>query len=742
MTRFTAAAAGLILVLITARAAVGQGIEVESLRFEGAKAFNRTELAAAIETSATRCPNLLYALVCWAGVGEEEAFLPSGALDSDPLRLKVYYYERGYRNAQVSVDTAHVGEDQVRITFHIREGEPVRVATLAVSGMPPSLKQGSLPLRAGEALDMVTYEATRDTLLNRLHDHGFARAEVLPGYMIPSAAPEQANVEYQVVPGTRARFGQIHVVGNDETTPELVRRMLSLKEGDRYDRSALLRSQRNLYALQIFRHAEVRADLSAGSDSVIPVTVQVTEGDLHRVRVGAGFNNVECGNLEASWSSRNFMGDGRRLEVRGRLGNLLMGELCRQVPWLTGDYVAYDSLTGLVSVDFTQPWLLGPRNSIGGGLFAERRSVPGVFVRSAVGGYISLGHSVGRKGMLALSYRPELTLLQAEGGGDLFFCVNFLACAYDELAMLRDPHWLSPLALSFSMDRTDAQFTPSSGFIVRADAEYADRFTGSDFAYTRLSGEASTYVGKAGGVILATRLHGGVAWPHASSNAGVRVNPLKRFFAGGANSVRGFDQYRLGPTVLGISAVPYLVNGEQTEYQGPGCTPASVNDGTCVLQHLPNGVIDVRPAGGEVLLEGSMELRFPLPVLRGKLRGAVFLDAGQVWATAADVDLATIVATPGVGLRYYSPIGPIRIDAGYNTRGPVSLPVLTTRVESCMLDQPGCQKVNGDQQIWTLRNTDDVVLLDHMVTYGTYTGDPVAAFFRRVRLHFSIGQAF
>ncbi len=742
MRRLAAATAGLLVALSAAAPAAGQGLEVETLRFAGARSFTRTELAAAIETSATRCPNLLYALVCWAGVGEEEAFLPAGALETDPLRLKVYYYERGFRQAQITVDTARAGDEAVRVTFHIQEGEPVRVAELTVSGLPSSLKRRSLPLRRGDPFDMVMYEATRDTLLNRLRNHGYARAEVLPGYMIPSAEPQKAYVQFEIIPGTLARFGAIQVMGNEEAAPRLVERMLSFGEGDRYDRSALLRSQRNLYGLQIFRHAEVRADLDAGSDSVIPVTIQVSEGNMRRVRVGAGFNNVECGNLEASWSSRNFMGDGRRLEVRGRLGNVLMGELCQQFPWLAGDYVAYDSLTGLVSVDFTQPWLLGPRNSIGGGLFAERRSVPGVFVRSAVGGYVSLGHSLGGNGTLSLSYRPELTLIRAEGGGDLFFCVNFLACAYDELAMLREPHWLSPLALSFALDRSDAPFTPSSGYIIRADAEYADRFTGSDFAYTRLSGEGSTYVGKPGGVILATRLHGGVAWPHASSDAGVRVNPQKRFFAGGANSVRGFDQYRLGPTVLGIAAVPYLVSADTTDYRGAGCTPESVNDGTCKLTELPNGVIDVRPAGGEVLLEGSVELRFPLPLFRGKLRGAAFLDAGQVWATVSDVDLRTIVATPGIGLRYYSPIGPIRIDAGYNTRGSISLPVLTTRVEECMTDEPGCQKVNGQDRIWTVRNTDDVVLLDHTVPYGTDPSDPVAAFFRRIRLHFSIGQAF
>ena len=103
----------------------------------------------------------------------------------------------------------------------------------------------------------------------------------------------------------------------------------------------------------------------------------------------------------------------------------------------------------------------------------------------------------------------------------------------------------------------------------------------------------------------------------------------------------------------------------------------------------------LRPAGGEVLLEGNVELRFPMPFWGGKLRGAAFLDAGQVWATPSDVALREIAATPGVGLRYYSPVGPIRIDAGFNLQGPRSLQVLATEVEPCIRSTPGCQEVSG-----------------------------------------------
>ena len=739
---------GLVTGLLLAAAAApasAQREEVVELRFDGARSFSRAELSSAIVTTQTTCPNLLYAvLLCWADLGEQEAWLTPRELEADALRLRVYYYERGFRGASVNVDTLHQA-DGVAVVFTIEEGQPVRVRDVAVVGMPEVMEEARLPLRTGDPFDVVAYEATRDTLLSRLRSQGYPRAQVLLGYSIPRDDAHAASVQYQVVSGARARFGAVRVEGASRVAPGLVSRMLTFREGARYDRQALVESQRNLYGLQLFRHAEVQADLSADTDTIVPVLVRVAEGDMHRVRVGGGFNTVECLNVEGRWTSRNFAGGGRRLDVRGRMGNILV-DPCRD--WVGAAPLPYDDFTGLLAVDFTQPWFFGPGNNIGVGLFGERRSVPEVFVRTAIGGYVSVGRSLGGSAALTLGYRPEWTRLGTEG--DLFFCVNFVACSYEDVNVLREPHWLSPVTLSLNVDRTDALFTPSEGFVVRADLEHAAPYTLSDFAYTRLSGEGSTYIGEAGGVILATRVRGGVAWPHAGSagTATVRVNPQKRFFAGGANSVRGFDQYRLGPAVLGIDAVPWLVEEDSIGAGStwPGCTATSINDGSCDVSLLvanAPGRFDLRPAGGELLLEGNLELRFPLPLLGGKLRGAAFLDAGQVWLTADAVALDEIVATPGVGLRYYSPVGPIRIDAGFNTQGSRPLNVLTTAVEECSVEESGCIEV-GTADGHGVRNTDDLVTLEQRVAYGSGLDeiDSWGDFFGRFKLHFSIGQAF
>lgn len=139
-----------------------------------------------------------------------------------------------------------------------------------------------------------------------------------------------------------------------------------------------------------------------------------------------------------------------------------------------------------------------------------------------------------------------------------------------------------------------------------------------------------------------------------------------------------------------------------------------------------------------------MELRFPLPVRGGNLRGAVFVDAGQVWATRSEFELGEIVVTPGFGLRYQSPVGPLRVDVAFNTQGPQSLTVLTRRVESCTAGTANCVRVEGREPRAFLRNTSTVVDLEQPVLVGSPLReiDTLEEFLNRFRLHFSIGQAF
>lgn len=707
--------AGLFLTPADTRAQVRlprDSIEVGRLRFEGVQTVPEELVRASIVTSGPRCRNPVLFLACWAGLGLERTYLDENVLRADVLRLRVFYYQRGYRNAAVNVDYTVEG-GRADVAFTIEEGVPVRVASIEIEGgreLVPGDVAERLPLRRGNPLDLVSLEASRDTLLAILKNRGYAHAEVLSSYLIPRSDSLRAQVKFEVHPGALARFGEITVTGADRVSPSVVRKMLTFEEGDLYRQDELLRSQRNLFGLEIFRHVEVRADLAAEADSVVPVRVQLNEGNVHRVRAGVGMSTAECGNAEGRWVSRNFFGGARRLEVTGRVSNVL-AERLGQFPCFDTGTGVYSELNGSIAADFAQPWFFSPLNTFGAGTFIERRSVPDVFVRTALGGYLSLSRALGPRKSVTVSYRPELTRLDAEG--DLFFCINFVSCAVRDIPVLRERHWLAPFAATFTRDRTNAIFSPTHGDIIRIDAEFASDETGSDFSYARIAAEMSVYREVARGVVLAARVNPGWARSTGEPGAGkgLGLHPQKRFFSGGPNSVRGFPQYRLGPQVLQVDSRDLIAPVEQG---GAGCTAESIADGSCDARGLDPGRFTVRPVGGAALFEGNLELRFPL--YGDKLRGALFLDVGQVWPEADEVRLGDLAWSPGFGVRYATPIGPIRVDVGYNGRGGEPLPVITNDVEDRSRLRP----------------------LDTPVVWEPNAG----GFLNRLQLHLSIGQAF
>lgn len=714
-------------------AQTAEDIRVTGVEFRGADTFDDRTLASAIATNTGECRTL--ALVCAFGITRDPYYYDEATVRADVIRLRIFYFERGFREAVVEADTTR-REQTVRVVFRIQEGRPVRVADLALNGLdsiPADGMASDLPMRHGSRFDVRLYEATRDTLQRRLQNRGYPRAEVLAGYQIRADSPYTASIDFDAYPGTRARIGPIDVVGVRSLAPRVVRRMIRFREGDLYARRDLLQSQRDLFRLDIFQHVEIRTDLQAQPDSIVPVTVQVNEGDTRRMRVGGGVNQADCFSLETSWENRNFLGGARRLELRGRANNLGAAKVTGFPCGDTGEGI-YAELAGQVNADFSQPFFFDPRNTFGAGLFLERRSLPDVFVRSGAGGYVSLTRDLGGNTAVTLGYRPERTRLDA---ADVFFCVNILVCNEEDIRVLKETNWLAPITLTLTRDRTNAIFSPTHGYQLRAELEQADNYTGSRFAYTRWTGDLAGYQG-IGDVVLAGRIRMGMAWPRGGVAEQLGLNPQKRFFAGGPNSVRGFRQLELGPKVLFVDrpAVWLLANADTTQ---AGCTPAQVNNGSCDASALPISAFDVRPTGGQAVLEASIELRMPSPILSEKLRTAIFVDMGQVWSERGQLSLSDLVATPGFGIRYESPVGPLRMDLAYNTQGVQTLRVKTTGVQRCDISDPNhsatCVIPDGLSDAY--ESTDQLITLAQPVAQ-----EPSSSFWKRFRFHFSIGQAF
>ena len=274
--------------------------------------------------------------------------------------------------------------------------------------------------------------------------------------------------------------------------------------------------------------------------------------------------------------------------------------------------------------------------------------------------------------------------------------------------------------------------SPRSGTRVLLDVEHAASWTGSDFRYDRVVAEGSSY-SPAGRVVVATRVRGG--WVGAGGfdglvQTGVEtteiVHPQKRFYTGGANSVRGFAQSRLGPRVL-FAAPRFILDPENG-----GCSVADVNAGTCQLAE--GSTVNPQPTGGTRLIEANIEFRVPI----GGLFEAVFFgDAGQAWGTNEPIRLTSMEVTPGVGVRIPSPVGPIRLDLAYRFRGSEELPVVTARLRPYdpVFDLPG-DRVSFRDQTLDFVSTGELIFLDNPFLFGANDQN------RGFQLHVSIGQAF
>ncbi|MEX0856114.1 MAG: BamA/TamA family outer membrane protein, partial [Gemmatimonadota bacterium] len=284
----------------------------------------------------------------------------------------------------------------------------------------------------------------------------------------------------------------------------------------------------------------------------------------------------------------------------------------------------------------------------------------------------------------------------------------------------------------------------TGGYTLFVDLEHASGPTGSDFQHNRALADATAFLGLGGELVLAGRLRAGWLGARefqglASATPGMAprvAHPQKRFYAGGANSVRGYAQNQLGPQLVStqIENLVFPVG----EAESAACTPEEVADLSCDASELAtSNRFFRRPAGGNRLLEGSVELRFP--VWGSLVGGAAFVDFGRVHDGSSRFSLSDMAFTPGLGLRYSTPIGPLRVDVGYRPPETAALRVVTSQLRPFdpERDSEDARLRSGDSVLdWVA--LEDLALLQPRVTLQ----DGSESFWSRLQLHFSLGQAF
>jgi outer membrane protein insertion porin family len=701
--------------------------EVVDLRLNGVHAVKPKELLMSVATDRSHCVTVVLTPICFISKSKyfyRRKYLDHAELKRDMLRIRVFYWKRGFREAQVDTAVSEKGKNQVEVTFNIVEGQPTIVSSLDVTQTQPVLSDAEVKRRivlgTGTPLNLLRLDTTVVYLQQSLWDKGYADAVVDTTITLDSAGHSGA-ITISVDPKWKATIGEILIEGEERVSERTLRKSLTMWPGQVFRRAELLKSQRALYESNLFRRAAIEVPKQGDSSKVIVVTVQ--EAPLHEARLSAGFNTVDFFQLEGRFTHYNLFGGAKRLELQAVAGNLLSGSLngkfvFRDVTDNVGsDRSRYFAPTYNLSANLRKPWFISHANELALGVFSHRRSAPGIYVDRGFGTTLTFTRVVAERAPASANYTYELTRVDA---GDVYFCVNYGVCDQPTLSALHEQQRLSPFLLTSSIDRTNDPFEPTHGLRGRAEAEHASTITASDFRYNRLSAEGAAFRPYRKRASLGAHIR--LGWVHALSSTGNAVglgesepvlHPRKRFYAGGSRSVRGFGENQLGPRILTIPATTIRrgVGG------CPETTPITACDPNAAL--LKDRDFEPRPLGGNIVAEASTELRFPL--FMDKLIGAVFVDGGYVSQRInPTLPKSKLAVTPGFGVRYLSPVGPIRVDFGINPGRQEILPVVTEDV------------INGVKRLVTL----DQRRLYHPVRSG------FAGALDRVVLHLSIGEAF
>lgn len=636
---------------------------MRGLSFEGNRALDDYTLGAAIVTSNSSWFARAFP-VRLLGLGSKRTFNEL-EFRRDVVRLLLLYRQSGYMNAVVDTLVRREGRD-VYVTFHVYEGEPVRVTTLDIRGVDSILDlaalRRALPLQVGDPFNRPLFEASGDTVVSWLQNRGYPYASVLRGYDVDVAALK-ATATLDVEPGRRMRTGEVLISGALPGDTATVRRALSIKTGDWFAQDRLYQTQRDLYGLSMFRAVNVvLADTTPPPppDSTVRVRVRVSEAPRHRVLAGGGYGSLDCFRVQGGWTAYDFLGDARSLELSAQLSKLGAGfpsdwGLRNNVCGTLHDDPTSDTVNYNAALTVRQPAFLSPRHTASLALFAERRSEFKAYTRQAVGANLAVTLNARRAIPVTLGYSYSLGRTTADPAVE---CSVFRVCADSDRALLASLRPFAAVSVTGVRNRTNSLLDPTDGSLITASLAHASRLVGSDtlYEFNRGQVELSRYfpIGRRGA--FAWRLLAGTILPARRitlDGQSVRfIPPDQRFYGGGPNSVRGYARNELGPRV-------YVTDSQ--EIRGRDTTYANLR---------------AEPTGGNSIFVLNAELRFGTPVLPDRMRMAVFTDVGQVWERGNPLsNVNGVRVTPGVGVRFATPLGPVRLDAAYNGYPPEAGPV-------------------------------------------------------------------
>lgn len=548
-------------------------------------------------------------------------------LRRDLASITALYSSNGFREAEVTSKLEHPyrskrGEMAVRIA--VREGPQWLVGKTELSG--PSDEhletvRGMLYQTEGQPFSESNVSVDQDNILDYYFNQGYPNATF--EWSFQTAGEQRVNLVYRVREGPRKYVREVLVSGLERTDPGLVRERISLAPGEPLSRTEVLETQRRLYNLGIFAKVDTALENPLGEERDKRVLLNVDESSRYTVTGGLGAEIAKIGGCRDCFEA-----------PAGQTGfsPRVYFDLTRRNAFGAGHVISFKSRASTLQkrgiLSYEAPQFRGSPDIslLFSSMYEDSRDVR-TFSARRQEGTVQIGQKLSRasQALYRFTYRRvsvDPNTLQ----------INPLL-----IPLFSQPARLGILAGNFIQDRRDDPTNSRRGIYNTIDAGWASKVFGSQSDFTRLLGHNATYHAWGLGKRFVLARAATFGWLH-------RIDPEKpiplpeRFFSGGAASHRGFPENQAGP------------------------------------RDLLTGF----PLGGRALLLNQVELRFP--ILGENLAGVLFEDAGNVYSEVGKLsprvlqrgvtDFDYMVHAVGFGVRYRTPVGPVRLDLAYTLNPP------------------------------------------------------------------------
>ncbi len=507
--------------------------------------------------------------------------LKQKVLQDDVDAIRGLYLAHGYLSAKVLDPEIELTPDgkEANVTINVQEGPQWKIGTVAVEGeaegVPSELLLEKSGLQASQVVTTAAMSEATDRVRTTLDKNGYWKSRVSTHL---EGEPESSRVVITIVPGERARVRNVTIEGNTRTQTRLVKREVTIEEGEDLSRTSILQTQRNLYGLGVFRSVEVSPEPVEGQPGLMDVKIDLREGSPLLTAWGVGYDTESRARASFELGHNNLFGTRRS----------------------AGLFVRESTVDRRYQINLRDPDLFGEKiESLWSGFFGKQEFDS--YDERRRGASMQLSRKFGARTTVFGRYLLEDI--------DIYNLEVSISEARIQTARL------GSFGLSLAYDTRDDIVNPTRGGFTTTDARLYDHVFGSQEDFWRLFASAARYREIGRKVVWASSVRAGLL---TSDNIPIS----ERFFAGGDTTIRGFAYNTVGP-------------------EDP-------NTGN--------------PLGGQGLFILNTELRMPIYSL---LKGVVFYDTGNVFATPSDYDLTDLRQVGGLGLRIDTPVGPFRVEYGW-----------------------------------------------------------------------------